>query len=153
MQKRYTTKDFPAYAHFPGQTPHPKKDGGHSQDLADPLSHPISDDNWHEHEDYLFGVDLFNAAFFWEAHVWWEAVWKATPKGSNRDFVQGLIKVAAAALKSRMDQSDLALDHALRARELMATKFSHSSIVFGVSSDWWKTIEKKHNETLELIFE
>ncbi|HVR28723.1 MAG TPA: DUF309 domain-containing protein [Thermoanaerobaculia bacterium] len=43
----------------------------------------------------LLGVDLFNAARFFEAHEAWEEVWRSTtpqPKG----LLQGLIQVAVA---------------------------------------------------------
>ena len=32
--------------------------------------------------DWLFGVDLFNAFFFWEAHESWEGLWAAQPRRS-----------------------------------------------------------------------
>tara|TARA_R110000868_G_scaffold61524_1_gene186931 strand:- start:43400 stop:43897 length:498 start_codon:yes stop_codon:yes gene_type:complete len=153
MTKRYTTKQLPLYAHLPGETPHPKKSGGHSEGLPDPVAQQINDGNWHTHEDYLYAVDLFNLKFYWESHVWWEAVWKACPQGPDRDFIQGMIKVAAAALKSRMNEIDIARDHALRGHELMAAKFVSKSRAFGVSAHWWKTIQTKHNELLELSFE
>tara|TARA_R100000656_G_scaffold66969_3_gene50770 strand:+ start:776 stop:1273 length:498 start_codon:yes stop_codon:yes gene_type:complete len=153
MINRYTTKELPLYAHIPGETPHPKKSGGHSEGVPDPVTQEINDSNWQTHEDYLYGVDLFNLKFYWESHVWWEAVWKACPKGPERDFIQGLIKVSAAALKSRMNEADIAKDHALRAHELMAAKFVSQQSAFGVSSHWWNTIKTTHDEPLELSFE
>jgi hypothetical protein len=55
--------------------------------------------DWRRCEEYLAGVDLFNAAYLWEAHEAWEAVWHAaghdTPVGR---FLQGLIQMAAALL-------------------------------------------------------
>jgi hypothetical protein len=49
--------------------------------------------------DRLFreGVALFNAARYWHAHEAWETVWRAAPD-EERDFYQGLIKIAAGFL-------------------------------------------------------
>lgn len=149
--QRYSTRNFPPYAHIPGITPHPKKAGGHSEGEADPESHALTHENWHLHEDYLFGVDLHNHGYFWEAHVWWEAVWKATPKGDERDFVQGLIKAAAGALKAKMGEAQIALGHNQRAYELMSASFAPDrSHAFGVSRFWWNNVVKHPESVLEL---
>lgn len=151
MVKRYTTRAFPPYAHLPGVTPHPKKINGHSQGQADPLSYALSAENWREHEDYLYAVDLHNAGFFWEAHVWWEAVWKATLALEARAFVQGLIKATAGALKKRMQQIPVARDHAKRAHELMAPCFSADQTrAFGVSRFWWDNVVDYPERPLEI---
>lgn len=51
-------------------------------------------------EEYLFGIDLFNAAFFWEAHESWEAVWHAVERQSVvGHFLQALIQSSAAVLQ------------------------------------------------------
>ena len=148
---RYSQRDFPAYAHVPGVTPHPKKSGGHSEGEADPESYALTQENWRTHEDYLFGIDLHNHGYFWEAHVWWEAVWKATPKGASRDFVQGLIKATAGALKKKMGEEEIALGHNQRAHELMSSSFSATnSCAFGVSRIWWNNVLKNPESRLEL---
>jgi uncharacterized protein len=41
------------------------------------------------------GVDLFNAQKFWEAHEAWEEIW-LTSSGDDKQFLQGLIQLAAA---------------------------------------------------------
>jgi hypothetical protein len=43
------------------------------------------------------GVALFNGARYWHAHEAWETLWRAAPD-DERDFYQGLIKVAAGFL-------------------------------------------------------
>jgi len=54
-------------------------------------------------DDFLFGCDLYNHGFFWEAHEQWEALWHRLRKGTcERLFVQGLIQVSAAHLKRSM---------------------------------------------------
>lgn len=52
--------------------------------------------------EYLWGVDLFNGGYFWEAHEAWEELWHCAPLDSIvRAFLQGLIQCAASALKMR----------------------------------------------------
>lgn len=152
---RYTNREFPPYAHVPGVTPHPKKAGGHSEGKADPESYALTPENWQAHEYYLFGIDLHNHGFFWEAHVWWEAVWKATPKGRERDFVQGLIKATAGALKAKMGEGEIARAHNQRAHELMSASFADetSPHAFGVSRFWWNNVLEHPESSLELVRE
>lgn len=55
---------------------------------------------WRTLRDWLLGVDLFNAFFFWEAHESWESLWAAKPRASvPARMLQGLIQIAAALLK------------------------------------------------------
>jgi predicted metal-dependent hydrolase len=55
--------------------------------------------------------------FLWEAHEQWEGIWKASPDPSQRDFLQGLVQVAAAVLKLRLGNARGAAKLARRARE------------------------------------
>lgn len=41
------------------------------------------------------GIELFNAQRFWDAHEAWEEPW-LTATGETRQFLQGLIQLAAA---------------------------------------------------------
>ena len=41
------------------------------------------------------GVELFNEKKFWHAHEAWEEIWLKT-EGDDRQFLQGLIQLAAA---------------------------------------------------------
>lgn len=54
-------------------------------------------------EDYLYGIDLYNWTYWWEAHEIFEAFWHAygrsTPAGN---FFQALIQCAAANLKREL---------------------------------------------------
>ncbi len=57
-------------------------------------------EGWRDCEEYLFGMDLFNHAYLWEAHEAWEACWHAAGHASlTGGFLQGLIQIAAALLK------------------------------------------------------
>ena len=55
---------------------------------------------WETCDEYLYGIDLFNHGYWWEAHEVFEEFWRAagrdTPLG---DFFQGLIQIAAALIK------------------------------------------------------
>lgn len=89
---------FPPYRHLPGQTPHPRTHPqGHRFALPGP-DQPLTAANWTTHRAYLAGVDLFNRAFWWEAHEAWEGPWRVSPPVS-RHQLQGLIQLAAALIK------------------------------------------------------
>ena len=61
----------------------------------------LPSEQWAEQTSYIDGVDLFNHAFWWEAHDAWEGLW-ARAQGTQRLFLQGLIQLAAALLKHHM---------------------------------------------------
>lgn len=64
---------------------------------------PLDPEAWRESIDYLYGVDLYNHLYYWEAHDAWEGPWKAMPrKALPSVFLQGLIQVAAALLKREL---------------------------------------------------
>lgn len=105
--RRFSDRAFPAYRHRPGRTPHPVLDEkGHSygQPEADPP--PFDPARWRESPDYLWGVDLFNHGYFWEAHEAWEGIWRTVRGKPQGDFLRGLIQVAAAFLKRLGGQAE-----------------------------------------------
>lgn len=58
---------------------------------------------WHDCPHYLFGVDLYNFAYWWEAHEAWEDIWRELPPTDPcRAFLQCLIQVSAAHLKRHL---------------------------------------------------
>lgn len=92
---------FPPYSFVPGQSPHPVRDpNGHSYGKPEPsvdVSQP-----WQEWTPYLFGIDLFNHGYFWEAHEEWEAVWHALGRrGPKADYFKALVHLAAAGVKHK----------------------------------------------------
>lgn len=102
--RRYTELSFPPYRFIPGQHPHPTANPeGHSYhppDEPEPPApfHPAED--WRKSSEYLFGIDLYNHGYWWEAHESWEALWQLTDKsGVQGKFLQGLIQTGAAHLK------------------------------------------------------
>ena len=96
-------KQFPLYRHIPGQTPHPLRDpNGHSYGLDENVKDAIlSTDMWSENNTYLYGVDLFNFAYWWEAHEAWEGLWHQA-EDTYRLFLQGLIQISASLIKYHM---------------------------------------------------
>lgn len=94
---------LPAYRHALGQTPHPRTHPrGHSFGLPEvTATAPLAADAWQSNEMYLFGVDLYNFAYWWEAHEQWEALWRREPdRGTDTaSFLQGLIQLSAAMLQ------------------------------------------------------
>ena len=98
---RYTTEPFPAYRHLPGATPHPRRHPhGHAFGQQERTAEPFDPARWRSSPCYLYGVDLYNFAYFWEAHEVWEAAWKTVEAGALPAlFLQGLIQISAALLK------------------------------------------------------
>lgn len=100
-------RDLPVYRYLPGIHPHPVNDPeGHSYRAPsepEPDHSPWDPADWRSLEDYLYGVDLYNHHYYWEAHEAWEGLWLAVRRGSRpHRYLQGLIKVAAALLKVRL---------------------------------------------------
>ncbi len=112
---------FPAYAYTPGRDPHPVRDPrGHSHGLAHPAPAAPDPARWWDSRDYLRGIDLFNAGYYWEAHEAWEGLWNACGReGRTALFLQALIGLAAALLKRREGRPAGAAAHARRARGLL----------------------------------
>jgi hypothetical protein len=104
--QRYSQRPLPDYRYVPTLHPHPTRDPhGHSYQAAPRLNHhaPWSSDEWPTLDDWLYGIDLFNRFYFWEAHEAWEGLWAAAERGSAPAMlVQGLIQIAAALLKTHM---------------------------------------------------
>lgn len=97
---------FPPYAFLPGRDPHPTRDpAGHSFAHVEESVARIAPSAWHTSDAYLFGVDLYNHGFLWEAHEAWEGLWHISkPDRLQALFLQGLIQCAAAWLKIPMQQ-------------------------------------------------
>ena len=99
---RYSNRDFPAYRFVPGLFPHPTRDPkGHSYGIEERPLESFGPKSWAACAQYVYGVDLFNHGYWWEAHEAWEAVWKAAGRRSETGlFIQGLIQISVAMLKS-----------------------------------------------------
>lgn len=95
---------------------------------------PLLEESFRENEAYLFGIDLFNHDYFWESHVWWEALWHLTGrKGKTADFLKGLIKLSAAGVKEELNQEAPALGHIQRCKEVWLPLANEEEIWFGLN--------------------
>lgn len=123
-------RPFPAYAFVPGQHPHPVTNPqGHSFGRIETQPEPLDPLTPRSCSDFLYGIDLFNAGFYWEAHETWERLWIAAGRtGTTADFLKGLIKLAAAGVKSREGLPTGVQRHAVRARQLFAHVATESKI-------------------------
>jgi len=133
MLPRYTDAPFPPYRFLPFQPgiPHPRYDpDGHSYGKEEEYLASFSAADWNTCQPYLYGIDLFNYGYWWEAHESLESVWLAagqkTPTGN---FVQGIILLAAAQLKRFMQEIGSAKLLTDSATEKLS---SHQGIYLGI---------------------
>ena len=91
---RYSTISFPDYRFIPGQNPRP------IAETPGPSAALVSPQAWINSPEYLYGCDLYNHAYWWEAHEAWEGLWRLAGKGGVQGrFLQGLIQASACHLK------------------------------------------------------
>lgn len=114
---------LPRYAYLPGRFPHPVRDpDGHSYGMPEGASDP---------EALLWGIDLFDQGYHWEAHEAWEPLWFAAERGSPlRSLTKGLILLAAAGVKVREGKPVPALRHADRAVALLRCATGDAAATF-----------------------
>lgn len=107
---RYSSRPFPAYRFVPGKTPHPRRHPlGHSHGQPEPTPRLFSTDQWQLSEDYRYGIDLYNFAYWWESHEIFEAFWHTSGRVSEQgNLFQALIQLAAANLKHFMNNGTAA---------------------------------------------
>ena len=125
------TWPLPSYIFIPGVNPHPKKSGGHMEGQADPIA-PMIDSVHPEKNEFLrYSLDLFNYGYFWESHVYFEALWNTHKRqGSVADFLKAMIKLGAAGIKLKINEPKNASDHLERAKELIQSVIKKEGPVF-----------------------
>ena len=111
-------KSLPPYAYLPGKNPHPVRDPmGHSYHV-EPI--PVATDASLGSDAFLWGLDLFNHGYYWEAHECWEGLWQVADRdGPVRMLFKGLILLSAAGVKIREHKNAAAAHHAERAEALL----------------------------------
>ena len=121
---------FPAYAYVPGKFAHPTRNtAGHSAAKDHSVLVPLDPEHWQQCRTYLWGIDLFNHGYYWEAHEAWESLWHAAGRrGALADFLKGLIALAAAGVKAREGRVAGVKQHALRARSMFGGLASQPKI-------------------------
>ena len=124
-------KNFPPYAYLPGRSPHPVRDPtGHSYHVG-PLA--VATEASPGSDAFLWGVDLFNHGYYWEAHEAWEGLWQVTDRDNPlRMLFKSLIMLSAAGVKIRERKNAAAARHAVRAaallRELIKVRIAPLSV-------------------------
>jgi Domain of unknown function (DUF309) len=110
-------KSLPPYAYLPGKKPHPVRDPtGHSYHV-EPI--PVAAEASLGSDAFLWGLDLFNHGYYWEAHEAWEGLWQVADRdGTLRTLFKGLILLSAAGVKIRERKNAAAARHAKRAAAL-----------------------------------
>ena len=121
-------RPFPPYAYVPVHTPHPTRDpAGHRFGAAFAMPEPPDPEEWRTCRDYLFGIDLFNHGFYWEAHEAWEGLWVTCGRhGPTATYLQALISLAAAGLKARSGNARGMRANAGKAVRLLESVASHA---------------------------
>jgi len=111
-------KRFPPYAYLPGREPHPVRDPtGHSYHVE---PNPVAAEASLGSDAFLWGLDLFNHGYYWEAHEAWEGLWRVADRdGPPRMVFKGLILLSAAGVKIRERKNAAAQRHAKRAAALL----------------------------------
>ena len=140
MSSPLPSRTFPAYSYVPGKFPHPLSDPlGHSFGHVPETCAPLTPENALQHSTYLWGIQLFNHGYYWEAHETWEQVWHACGRtGPAAEYLKGLIKLAAAGVKSREGRPEGVARHATRSTELLRgaeRSFGDSPAPFGLPLD------------------
>jgi hypothetical protein len=100
--RRYHNKAFPPYRYTPGENPHPVVDpNGHSYEAAEEAI-DFDPQAWQKSEQFLYGIDLINAEYYWEAHEVFEGIWHSLGRQSaDARMMQACILAAVAALHQR----------------------------------------------------
>jgi len=79
-------RSLPERAFIPGRGPKPAA-------AAEQRAAYLSAERWRDSAAYLWGVDLYNYGYAWEAHEAWEALWRAAKRDATQaTYLQGLIQ-------------------------------------------------------------
>ena len=119
---RYSSRPLPTYSYVPRHAPHPVSHPlGHMFGQERTRAEPLDVERWFASDEYLYGMDLFNHGYYWEAHEAWESLWIAAGRrGPTATWLKVLIKLAAAVVKLREGSAMGALRHAMRVQQLLA---------------------------------
>jgi hypothetical protein len=136
LTKRYPRywphEELPPYRYVPlGSHPHPTMDaGGHMQDRLAPPGDPPSELAWMTNRYWLYGIDLFNNWYFWEAAEVWSPLWVGLEKKAPAAvFVQTMMMVSGGILKAHCNEPKGVLSFWQKADErFTALKRSHKEL-------------------------
>ena len=103
---RYSRLRLPRVRFVPGLHSRPAEVSSEAarRGACEPVLDPV---RWWSSQSYLYGTDLYNCGYWWEAHETWEHLWLPLARESPpAHLLQGLIQLAAAHLKRHQSQSD-----------------------------------------------
>ena len=126
------TPPLPSHRYLPGRT------ARHPEDAFDAIKaraiRPTATTTAAQNEAWRYGLRLFDARFWWEAHEVLEAVWlNAPPNSAERAQVQAVIQLANAALKAELGKPNAAARLLALARDLIAEAALGCEAVMGLS--------------------
>jgi len=121
---------LPAYAYRPGRTPHPERAAAGHGGIDPGCDSPGEGDP--ARTRFLYGFDLFNRGYYWEAHEAWEGLWHSHGRESREGrLLKGLIALAAAGLKLAQANPTGGRHHARRAETIFAALARQAGVVMG----------------------
>lgn len=86
----------------------------------DPIAPAILISTPQNNDHFKYALDLFNHGYFWESHVYFEALWNTHGRsGPVAEFMKAAIKLGAAAIKFKLGQGASGKGHLARAIELL----------------------------------
>ena len=95
---RYSTRPFPSSRFVPGKTPHPRRDPrGHSYEQPEPKQAEFAPAEWQQSEEYLYGIDLYNYAYWWECHEVFEGLWHTVGHGTEQGRADSRYRTTSCA--------------------------------------------------------
>jgi hypothetical protein len=142
MFPRLSKRPFPAYRYVPGRTLHPRADaGGHSYGKTEPdfVAEALdAREDWRASPRFCYSVDLYNFAYWWEAHEGWEGLWRCyEPEDPLRYGLQVFIQVSAAHLQRFMGNADGVRRLLKHARLHLDAADAVKAIMFGCELEKW----------------
>ena len=104
-------RELPLSRYVPGFGAHPQ--------IPKPVAERIDFLHPERNQTLCFAVDLLNHGFFWESHVYLEALWEAHERqGAVADLMKALIRLAAVELCVLQNQEVRSSLHAAKAEAL-----------------------------------
>lgn len=124
MKKIFTSK-----AYLPGTGPKPEIKI-HKSEVK------LSLKNFQSHPSFIQAAELFNEAYYWEAHEVFEYLWReAKTESMERDALQILIKLCALQLKTKQQQPKAAEQLQLWVCQKIKVGFQGLTHIYGISTE------------------
>lgn len=144
-QPRYSSRPWPTYRFIIGENPHPTADrDGHSFEHEGTVQE-LNPEHWEKCDDYLYAVDLYNYAYWWEAHEVLEGLWGNFPGGSpESDLLQGIIKISAGFYKWHLQNARGVDYHYAGGTLLLKQALAHSPVYMGIDLEEYLERLAKH---------